>query len=433
MDKTLMDMIERLEGRVDNIVKVLELADKIGEQEPDVEPEETVKILDENNKIRTELLPDLCKTNDITSRQYVKLDKAVGTYELTSGTITKEGKKATFEIKDSDTFTIQLLQTDKTLPVISIRSQDGETNYFNVDYQVDDEWTPFLNDGDKTVYYYNYATIDVAKIIIPEELHDAALQITFGNSYETISTLTHTDGLKIDGNLTVSNNILNNYLFDENQNIKNDIIPKITEKSIIKPHWIIKDKIGTYGTYGREADLIEDKHYYNEYVIISDQEIKITFRDKSTPTKITIFIHAYESVKTILLDYQFDSEWTPEYTSDDLTIYKNSATISIADLAMPEKLKVLVAQKKEIKIWADYNYLTVANSGGSKALATIEYEDNNIDANAIITYGSMREINYPIGAIYMSINNNNPQGFIGGTWESITSPIEGSYAWKRTA
>ena len=162
MDKTLMKAIDRIEEKVDKIIKVQELADKIDEQEPEVEPEETVKILDENNKIRTELLPDLCKTNDITSRQYVKLDKAVGTYEITSGTITKDGKKPSLVIKDTDTFTVQLLQTDKTLPEISIRSQDGETSYLNVDYQVDDEWTPFLNDGDKTVYYYNYATSMVA-------------------------------------------------------------------------------------------------------------------------------------------------------------------------------------------------------------------------------------------------------------------------------
>ena len=181
MDKTLMKAIDRIEEKVDKIIKVQELADKIGEQEPEVEPEETVKILDENNKIRTELLPelpDLCKTNDITTRQYVKLVKAVGTYEFTIGTITKEGKKATYEIKDTDTFTVQFLQTDKTLPDISIRATEGGAKYFSVDYKVDDEWTPFLNDGDKTVYYYNYATIDVAKIIIPEELHDTQLQIT---------------------------------------------------------------------------------------------------------------------------------------------------------------------------------------------------------------------------------------------------------------
>ena len=55
------------------------------------------------------------------------------------------------------------------------------------------------------------------------------------------------------------------------------------------------------------------------------------------------------------------------------------------------------------------------------------------DDNNCLTFGAFRDLIYCVGSIYISTNNINPGTFIGGTWESITSPITSSYAWKRTA
>ena len=39
--------------------------------------------------------------------------------------------------------------------------------------------------------------------------------------------------------------------------------------------------------------------------------------------------------------------------------------------------------------------------------------------NTMFTFGQLREILYPIGSIYTSMNNVNPGSFIGGTWAQI--------------
>lgn len=40
---------------------------------------------------------------------------------------------------------------------------------------------------------------------------------------------------------------------------------------------------------------------------------------------------------------------------------------------------------------------------------------------------------YPIGSVYISIDNTSPQAVFGGTWESLTLGITGIYGFKRTA
>ena len=39
---------------------------------------------------------------------------------------------------------------------------------------------------------------------------------------------------------------------------------------------------------------------------------------------------------------------------------------------------------------------------------------------------------YPVGSVYMSVNNINPSVAFGGSWQSITSQQTGIYMWKRT-
>jgi hypothetical protein len=39
---------------------------------------------------------------------------------------------------------------------------------------------------------------------------------------------------------------------------------------------------------------------------------------------------------------------------------------------------------------------------------------------------------HPPDSIYISGNNTDPAELFGGTWETLTSPITGTYAWRRT-
>ena len=470
-----MKAIDRIEEKVDKIIKVQELADKIGEQEPEVEPEETVKILDENNKIRTELLPDLCKTNDITSRQYVKLDKAIGTYQITSGTITKDGKKPSLVIKDTDTFTVQLLQTDKTLPEISIRSQDGETKYFNIDYQVDDEWTPFLNDGDKTVYYYNYATIDVAKIIIPEELHDADLQITFGLFYETISTLTHTDGLKIKGNLTVSDNIIfnNTNLTDKLNENYLELSNKINEnKSTLTTKADKKHTHTINDVTDLESELNEMKNattkntesinklnvqivnpdspnYYWQF----DETPNVEYQVGTETITINEIIYKQATYKIIDNTHMVFTIYHPDngsdlifrirYASTDIvTIPFNNSTERVqADSGsyyFKFEQEIDLNTLKELQNYNSSSKLTIYYYYSRKGLLTditeIKYTNYVINEKSILIKSAILDYLYPVGTIYVgTIDNINLTGRFGGTWVSITALATGAYAWKRTA
>ncbi len=52
---------------------------------------------------------------------------------------------------------------------------------------------------------------------------------------------------------------------------------------------------------------------------------------------------------------------------------------------------------------------------------SIKLKDNNyIDSTGIVhNRKNLADILYPVGSIYMSVNNVNPASLIGGTWKQI--------------
>ena len=53
------------------------------------------------------------------------------------------------------------------------------------------------------------------------------------------------------------------------------------------------------------------------------------------------------------------------------------------------------------------------------------------DDGMVLTFGAFRDLIYPIGSIFMSTNNINPETFLGGTWKSKSGIISSGYTWER--
>lgn len=46
-------------------------------------------------------------------------------------------------------------------------------------------------------------------------------------------------------------------------------------------------------------------------------------------------------------------------------------------------------------------------------------ENITVNGEKVLTKSSLLELVYPVGSLYMSLNNVNPEGFLGGKWEAI--------------
>lgn len=108
------------------------------------------------------------------------------------------------------------------------------------------------------------------------------------------------------------------------------------------------------------------------------------------------------------------TEVTPDGGGDKVPIPE---TLHIAPNGASDNGKVLVADSKETVGWKITKITADNLEGGRVAQAT------NAD-NVLVstdTYkplvDALLELIYPIGSIYMSVNDTNPADFLGGTWE----------------
>ena len=108
------------------------------------------------------------------------------------------------------------------------------------------------------------------------------------------------------------------------------------------------------------------------------------------------------------------TEVTPDGGGDKVPIPE---TLHIAPNGADDNGKVLVADSKETVGWKITKITADNLEGGRVAQAT------NAD-NVLVstdTYkplvDALLELIYPIGSIYMSVNDTNPADFLGGTWE----------------
>lgn len=94
--------------------------------------------------------------------------------------------------------------------------------------------------------------------------------------------------------------------------------------------------------------------------------------------------------------------------------------------------------KKTCDVIVNQKTYTVAYYGVTPSVYEIcrIFSPENNFSNAFIIVGGTQStivnLVYPIGSIYLSVNNVNPTSLFGGTWEQIDE-AQTIYVWKRTA
>lgn len=137
-----------------------------------------------------------------------------------------------------------------------------------------------------------------------------------------------------------------------------------------------------------------------------------------------------------------DGNWVT-IPSTEYVIDNNNHTISISNFLVENILNYKSAGQFSIYL---EDKLTTDQEGGTngyvtKGIATFEAGEHDFQVNGELYIATedrenikeIRDLIYPIGNIYMSRNNTNPENLFGGNWTSITSPIANTYAWERTS
>ena len=95
------------------------------------------------------------------------------------------------------------------------------------------------------------------------------------------------------------------------------------------------------------------------------------------------------------------------------TAYTATAQLDVSTIELSG-----ISDTTEVKIWVEQNGFfrqIIALPLQKKVVSISKPADDNI-----LTFGAFRDLIYPVGSIYMSMNSINPSTFIGGTWKQIT-------------
>ena len=157
----------------------------------------------------------------------------------------------------------------------------------------------------------------------------------------------------------------------------------------------------------------------------------------TTEHKIKLYIYQDNTNKPAIQIRDNDANiyYTYDYTCTDFItsayFYFDSGKSLITSETVLDVPSIDIEEEKDLKLVIEQNgtFVDVLTFPLKKKIKSITKPDDN----SLLTFGAFRDLIYAIGGTYISTNNINPGGFIGGTWETITAPTTGTYAWKRTA
>lgn len=89
------------------------------------------------------------------------------------------------------------------------------------------------------------------------------------------------------------------------------------------------------------------------------------------------------------------------------------------------------------KVFISSGYNQETNIGNETVYICVPNKDNNnCTEYKVLHSGNIVDYIYPINSVFFNVENNNPQNFLGGVWESVGNDLFNGvqlYAWKRIA
>ena len=149
---------------------------------------------------------------------------------------------------------------------------------------------------------------------------------------------------------------------------------------------------------------------------------------------------------TLTLKYRFKTSsgsWSDWYIVSNVSTGTSSysvAKFSVNDATGTEEFNYkesFIFEVQAIDGTSDYPLTTVKQTVTvQKGIPVFDWGENDFNVNVALMLNNVNilDIMYPVGAVYMHSSSTIPTAVSGvGTWSSVTTGIDGVYAWKRTA
>lgn len=150
---------------------------------------------------------------------------------------------------------------------------------------------------------------------------------------------------------------------------------------------------------------------------------------------------------TLTLDYRYkttDGTYGSWQTIASSSIVLGSSKYTVSNLSLGEDFDYKTSYVFQVRArdgatvnGTSYTLSTVTKTVEvQKGIPIFDWGENDFNVNVALMLSNVNilDIMYPVGAVYMHSSSTLPAAVSGvGTWSSVTTGIDGVYAWKRTA